>query len=102
MHPGDKVIVITYAHYDEAELASYEPLVVHVDEQNRRTIGFGDRGRARTPSAPTDDDDSPSWLARSRDRRPRPRQRRRGPVRGDPRRATAGLSVVVLTKGELG
>jgi aspartate 1-decarboxylase len=34
-HPGDRVIVITYAHYDEAELARYEPKVVHVDEQNR-------------------------------------------------------------------
>ena len=38
VHPGDKVIVISYAHYDEAELAGYEPLVVHVDEQNRPTV----------------------------------------------------------------
>ena len=38
VHPGDKVIVITYAHYDEAELAGYEPIVVHVDEQNRPTV----------------------------------------------------------------
>src|SRR3954470_12019188 len=29
--PGDRVIVITYATYDEAELASYEPQIVHVD-----------------------------------------------------------------------
>jgi aspartate 1-decarboxylase len=35
VHPGDRVIVISYAHYDEAELAGYEPLVVHVDEANR-------------------------------------------------------------------
>ena len=35
VHPGDKVIVITYAHYDEAELAHYAPTVVHVDEHNR-------------------------------------------------------------------
>ena len=35
VHPGDKVIVISYAQYDEAELAGYEPIVVHVDEQNR-------------------------------------------------------------------
>jgi len=34
VHPGDKVIVITYAHYDEAEMASYAPKVVLVDEQN--------------------------------------------------------------------
>jgi aspartate 1-decarboxylase len=38
VHPGDKVIVITYADYDEAELAAFEPLVVHVDAQNRPTM----------------------------------------------------------------
>jgi aspartate 1-decarboxylase len=37
VHPGDRVIVITYAHYDEAELACYAPTVVHVDEANRPT-----------------------------------------------------------------
>lgn len=31
---GDMVIVVTYATYDEAELEAYEPIVVHVDEQN--------------------------------------------------------------------
>jgi aspartate 1-decarboxylase len=35
VQPGDRVIVITYASYDEAELAAYEPLIVHVDERNR-------------------------------------------------------------------
>jgi aspartate 1-decarboxylase len=38
VHTGDKVIVISYAHYDEAELEAYEPLVVHVDEHNRPTV----------------------------------------------------------------
>ena len=38
VHPGDKVIVITYAQYDEAELANHEPRVVHVDEQNQPTM----------------------------------------------------------------
>jgi aspartate 1-decarboxylase len=38
VHQGDKIIVISYAHYDEAELASYEPLVVHVDDENRPTV----------------------------------------------------------------
>ena len=33
--PGDRVIVISYADYDEAELARYEPRVVHVDTANR-------------------------------------------------------------------
>jgi len=37
VHPGDKVIVITYAHYDEAEMANYAPKVVLVDERNRPT-----------------------------------------------------------------
>jgi aspartate 1-decarboxylase len=34
VHTGDTVIVISYASYDEAELASYEPRVVHVDADN--------------------------------------------------------------------
>ena len=38
VHPGDKVIVITYAQYDEAELADHEPRVVHVDELNQPTV----------------------------------------------------------------
>jgi aspartate 1-decarboxylase len=33
---GDKVIVVSYADYSEAELEDYEPVVVHVDEDNRR------------------------------------------------------------------
>jgi aspartate 1-decarboxylase len=32
---GDKVIVISYAVYPEAEFAAHEPLIVHVDEGNR-------------------------------------------------------------------
>ena len=35
---GDTIIVISYAHYDEDELAGYEPIVVHVDEQNRPIV----------------------------------------------------------------
>jgi aspartate 1-decarboxylase len=34
-HPGDLIIVLTYAQYDEADLRGYEPTVVHVDERNR-------------------------------------------------------------------
>ena len=33
--PGDKVIIISYADYDEAELDDYSPQVVHVDTLNR-------------------------------------------------------------------
>lgn len=35
VHSGDKVIVLTYAAYGEAELASFRPRIVHVDEHNR-------------------------------------------------------------------
>jgi aspartate 1-decarboxylase len=35
VHTGDRVIVISYATYEEAELADYEPKVVHVDARNR-------------------------------------------------------------------
>ena len=35
VHTGDTIIVISYAQYDEAELASYVPRVVHVDRANR-------------------------------------------------------------------
>ena len=34
VHRGDKVIVITYADYEESELEGFEPLVVHVDAAN--------------------------------------------------------------------
>lgn len=36
VQPGDKVIVISYADYDDAELEGYEPRVVHVDTGNRQ------------------------------------------------------------------
>jgi aspartate 1-decarboxylase len=32
---GDLVIIATYADYDERELETYAPVVVHVDERNR-------------------------------------------------------------------
>ena len=35
VRPGDRVIVLTYAEYEEAELDGYEPVVVHVDGRNR-------------------------------------------------------------------
>jgi aspartate 1-decarboxylase len=34
VHTGDTVIVISYASYDEAELDTYEPKVVHVKSDN--------------------------------------------------------------------
>jgi len=38
VHPGDKVIVISYADYDDAELDAYTPTIVHVDQWNRPII----------------------------------------------------------------
>jgi aspartate 1-decarboxylase len=35
VHDGDTIIVISYATYDEAELESYVPRVVHVDAGNK-------------------------------------------------------------------
>ncbi|HYG59691.1 MAG TPA: aspartate 1-decarboxylase [Symbiobacteriaceae bacterium] len=34
-HPGDLVIIITYAQMDQADLADYKPTVVLVDQENR-------------------------------------------------------------------
>jgi len=31
---GDKIIVASYANYDERDMESYAPVVVHVDESN--------------------------------------------------------------------
>jgi aspartate 1-decarboxylase len=33
--PGDRVIVLTYADYEDAELEGYQPRVVFVDHHNR-------------------------------------------------------------------
>jgi aspartate 1-decarboxylase len=42
VHPGVKIIVITYAEYEDAELEGYEPVVVHVDDRNRAiAVGSG-------------------------------------------------------------
>ncbi len=34
VHPGDRIIVISYADYDDAELHGFSPRVVHVDDTN--------------------------------------------------------------------
>jgi len=34
VHPGDTIIVISYADYDAQELLDYVPTVVHVDRSN--------------------------------------------------------------------
>ncbi|MGD0882509.1 MAG: aspartate 1-decarboxylase [Acidimicrobiales bacterium] len=37
VHVGDTVILLTYAEYEDHELGSHRPLVVHVDEKNAAT-----------------------------------------------------------------
>ena len=34
-HAGDRVIIVSYAEYEEEEVASHAPTVVHVDANNR-------------------------------------------------------------------
>lgn len=41
VHPGDTVIIISYAQMEDAEARNYSPAVVHVNEQNR-IIHLGD------------------------------------------------------------
>ncbi|HET6794650.1 MAG TPA: aspartate 1-decarboxylase [Acidimicrobiales bacterium] len=35
VHPGDKVIILTYGDYEDAELEGFQPTIVHVDGANR-------------------------------------------------------------------
>ena len=35
VQPGDKIIIISYADFDQAELDGFEPTIVHVDTSNR-------------------------------------------------------------------
>ncbi len=46
VHPGDLVILISYAQLDEVELRSYLPRVVFVDTANRIVDCGADPGRA--------------------------------------------------------
>jgi aspartate 1-decarboxylase len=38
-HPGDRVIVISYGQYDEAEMEKFRPTFIFVDEHNRIAPG---------------------------------------------------------------
>jgi aspartate 1-decarboxylase len=38
VHPGDLVILATYAHYDEAKVSRHAPAIVLVDENNQHVI----------------------------------------------------------------
>jgi aspartate 1-decarboxylase len=40
---GDTIIVLSYAHYDQAELERHEPRVVHVEANTNRIITVDDQ-----------------------------------------------------------
>ena len=46
VHPQDKIIIISYGLYEEAELAEAEPVVVKVDERNRMLPRLSSTARA--------------------------------------------------------
>ena len=52
VQPGDKVIVISYADYDDAEMEGYEPRIVHVDTGNRQIDEVTAGLLAAEPTAP--------------------------------------------------
>tara|TARA_B100000579_G_scaffold357691_1_gene313753 strand:+ start:45 stop:407 length:363 start_codon:yes stop_codon:yes gene_type:complete len=37
IHPGDKVIIMAYESLGEEQIDGHEPIIVHVDEENRVT-----------------------------------------------------------------
>lgn len=44
---GDVLIIATYATYDQAELNTYQPILVYVDDRNRiKRIGSGNPAQA--------------------------------------------------------
>jgi|SRR5580704_16781431 aspartate 1-decarboxylase len=47
--PGDRVIIISYAEYDEAELSNFTPKIVFVDDKNRQVVS----GAVRTATQAT-------------------------------------------------
>jgi aspartate 1-decarboxylase len=51
VHPGDLVIIITYAIVDDAELAAHSPRIVHVDEGNR-IVALGASPSEPVPGSP--------------------------------------------------
>ncbi|GHG27901.1 aspartate 1-decarboxylase [Streptomyces filamentosus] len=52
VHPGDLVILISYAQMDDAEARAYVPRVVHVDAENR-IVELGADTAAPVPGSDT-------------------------------------------------
>ncbi|MEV5976465.1 aspartate 1-decarboxylase [Streptomyces sp. NPDC052114] len=51
VHPGDRVIIISYAQVEDAEARALRPRVVHVDEDNR-VVALGDDPAEAVPGDP--------------------------------------------------
>lgn len=49
VQPGDRIIVISYAAYDDAELEDYQPRLIFVDEANRIVHASGRTGADAPP-----------------------------------------------------
>ncbi len=57
VHPGDRIIVISYGDYEDAELGGFQPRVVHVDNRNRSipedvAIALAGASEGRSESTP--------------------------------------------------
>ncbi|SRR5690554_6079147 len=50
-HPGDRVIIISYAGYEESELEDFEPRLVFVDAANRQVVDRAPVNEVRVRSA---------------------------------------------------
>jgi aspartate 1-decarboxylase len=61
VHPGDLVILISYAQMDDESARAYRPRVVHLD-RNNRIIELGDDPAVTVPGI--SDDPAPGDLAR--------------------------------------
>lgn len=35
IHPGDKVIIMSYQALEEEEIGSHEPIIIHLDDENK-------------------------------------------------------------------
>jgi aspartate 1-decarboxylase len=53
IHPGDLVILLTYAQFSESEARTLVPRIVHVDEQNRITRIGNDPAETLDAALPT-------------------------------------------------
>ena len=85
VHPGDLVILISYAQMDDETARRYQPRVVHVDADNRIIAARHRPGRRRCPAWPSiccaaiwRAEARASSVRRPRFGRPSDRQRQRG------------------------